>query len=373
MGADRTAVLGPEHPGALAAEQRCRAIAVDDGEHRTVLTSRGDRPSTGQQRHLDTAGHPGRQARFHGCACVIGVHMHRVRAGAPGGDGHRIPQRVQLCTQRVDGLGRRTGQQIHHLEPRRCRIGVRRLGHGGGSVGVTSGSGPRQDGGHRVQQYQQPPTTGVHHPRLGQHVELTGGAIQRDARRSGGGGNHIGDLRRGMCLGGFRRCALFCGFRRGGQHRDDGSRYRLPHRLDDQRLGATQRHREGRSVDLGETTLGRDIGETTQDLRQDHPRVPASAPQRAVGEQARQAHQVQVVAALGACDRGSHGEQHVGAGIGVGHREDIEAVDLVGMGDQVRDGGVGPTPQRRCVDPRSRHLHLPNNTPNRAGQNSHRR
>ena len=45
---------------------------------------------------------------------------------------------------------------------------------------------------------------------------------------------------------------------------------------------------------------------------------------------------------IGLRPRRTHGEQHVRAGVGIGDREHVEAVDLVGVGDQVTDGGVRP-------------------------------
>ena len=45
-------------------------------------------------------------------------------------------------------------------------------------------------------------------------------------------------------------------------------------------------------------------------------------------------------------------------GVGVGDRENVESVDLVGVGDQVADGSVRPVPEGGGIEPSSRHAHL---------------
>ena len=194
---------------------------------------------------------------------------------------------------------------------------------------------------------------------------MAGGAFQgRDGRRRGRrhDGGDIGGVG-GAPLGGIGRRA---------ENRDDGPGYRLPHRGDHQRLGAPQRRGELRWADVGQLPFRGDVGQAAQDLGQDHPGVAAGAAQRAVGQAAGHRDQVEAVAPLQRRDRRAHGEQHVGAGVGVGDREDIETVDLVGVGDEVPDGGMGPTSHRGCVEPCSRHLHLLKRRTSRAGHNSHR-
>src|SRR6185312_3507121 len=45
----------------------------------------------------------------------------------------------------------------------------------------------------------------------------------------------------------------------------------------------------------------------------------------------------------------AHREEHVGTGISVCDGEHVQPVDLVGVRNQVADGGVGPFTQARCV------------------------
>ena len=105
--------------------------------------------------------------------------------------------------------------------------------------------------------------------------------------------------------------------------------------------------------------LGGDVGQAAQDLRQDHPGVAARALQRAVGQG--RGHVCHVTAPCGrVCLRPcrAHREQHVDSGVGVGDGEDVQPVDLVGVGDQVIDRGVGPIPQGWGIQPPTRLGHL---------------
>ena len=141
--------------------------------------------------------------------------------------------------------------------------------------------------------------------------------------------------------------------------------------------------REDRAVDVAELAaplcggLGGDVGQAAQNLRQDHPGVAAGAVQRAVRQG--RGHPSHVTSALVLLASASalvllasasasrrvrlrpgraHGEEHVGAGVGVGDREDVQPVDLVGVGDQVTHRGVSPVQQGCRIQPPTRLRHL---------------
>ena len=138
-----------------------------------------------------------------------------------------------------------------------------------------------------------------------------------------------------------------------------------PIERDDQADRVPQRGAEKGAVDVGQHPApvggrrGGDVGEAAQNLRQDDARVAPRALQRAAGQRGGDLdHVVDAGQRVGLRPRRTHGEQHVCAGVGVGDREHVEAVDLVGVGDEVADGGVGPVPQGGGVEPPSRHAHL---------------
>ena len=95
---------------------------------------------------------------------------------------------------------------------------------------------------------------------------------------------------------------------------------------------------------------GGDVGDAPQNLRQDHPGVAPGTVEGTRRQCAGDSGDV-TFAGFGTClgQRRSHGEQHVGAGVGIGDREDVEAVDLVDMGDQVAHRGVRPITQRSRI------------------------
>ena len=121
-------------------------------------------------------------------------------------------------------------------------------------------------------------------------------------------------------------------------------------------------------VDIGQSGIGQtgigcrlrgDLGQCAQNLRQDHPGVAPRAVQTAL-RQCR-GHGRDVAGRDGRAGLGqrrTHGEQHVGAGVGVCHRENVEPVDLVGVAEQVTHCGMGPVMQGRCIQPAVRHRHL---------------
>ena len=77
--------IGPQDVGAFAGEQLGRAVAVDDGQHRTFAAPAARRVRArgpGERGDLDPARGAERQGRLDGAAGVVGVHVHRI-ATAP--------------------------------------------------------------------------------------------------------------------------------------------------------------------------------------------------------------------------------------------------------------------------------------------------
>ena len=66
-------------------------------------------------------------------------------------------------------------------------------------------------------------------------------------------------------------------------------------------------------------------------------------------------HVAAVAVRVGLRPRRTHREQHVRPGVGICHREYVEPIDLVGVGNEVADGGVCPVPQGGGIEPPSRH------------------
>ena len=122
----------------------------------------------------------------------------------------------------------------------------------------------------RIEEDEQPAAAGVHHARGGQHLELGRGSLQGGGRRPARFGDHLGQHR--------ARSRRDLG--RGGdllQHRHDGARDELAHRGHREADGVPERRRQQCPVDVGQSPapvrgrLGAHVGQTAQDLRQDHP------------------------------------------------------------------------------------------------------
>jgi hypothetical protein len=131
-----------------------------------------------------------------------------------------------------------------------------------------------------------------------------------------------------------------------------------------------QGRRENATVDVGQRFAavrggGRDdIGQAAKDLRQDDSGVATRAVQRAGGQRGSDLCDVVAVGfGVGLGPRRTHREQHVCPGIGVGNREHVKPIDLVGVRNEIADGGVCPVPQGGGVEPPSRHRNLPPDMP----------
>ncbi len=130
----------------------------------------------------------------------------------------------------------------------------------------------------------------------------------------------------------------------------------------DRRVGRLADHRQDRALDrLGDRAIrspcalpqgvgevqavepplaGEILRDATQDLAGDDARVAAGTHQRAVAQRRRDPLGGRVGRALALLESRPDRREHVAAGVSVGDREDVQAVDLVDVGLEVRDGGA---------------------------------
>lgn len=334
IGAQHTSPLGLKKPGCPG--------SVDDGQHsaQPIPAPRGD-PAGGQRRDPDPTQRAERQPGLDRRAGIIGVDMDGVPAGG-GAQCHRITQTRQLPAQPNSTRRIEAGYQVHHLELGRRRSGFvrarpmtghRLTGHrpaGPVSAALWGVSGNRA--GEGVEQDQQPAAAGINHAGLSQYRKLVRSSLKR------GRGGLTGDVER---LG---QTALLIGpdFDRRGrglQYGDHRAGYQFStHRRDHQSDRLPQRRAQQGGVHLGKISIGdgrsRGIGQGLQDLRQDDPGVTPGTVKSAPGHGCGEGGDVGIGRRrLGGGQCGAHGEQHVRAGIAVGHREDVQQVDLIGVSE----------------------------------------
>ena len=99
---------------------------------------------------------------------------------------------------------------------------------------------------------------------------------------------------------------------------------------------------------------GDPVRDRAEHLAQDHPAVAAGAEQRAAGEGRERGREVDRGVARGRLAErvagGRDGEEHVGAGVSVGHRVDVERVDLLAGGVEGVGGDVDEAADHRETD-----------------------
>ncbi len=290
-----------------------------------------------------------------GGARVVDVHVDAPEPVAAA-DHQRVAETGEGAAQ--GGQGPVGGvQQVDHLER-----GV--AGAGRPDVALAVVGGPERAGrrqwpaqrdrphrlvaGHRVgeraEDGDQAPAAGVHHARLGEHVELVGGLQQRAPGGLVGG---VGDRRepaghRGGLPGG------------GGRHREE----RPLDRLGDGLVGGFGGAQQGGAQLVGTAARGgQGLGGAAQPLGQDDAGVAAGADQRAPGHRADGMAEVRAVAVLrfgeAALDGGGgglDGQVEVGAGVAVRYGVDVECVDLLAGLAERAQGQPAPGPHGRGVE-----------------------
>ena len=156
-------------------------------------------------------------------------------------------------------------------------------------------------------------------PGIAEHRQEVGGAGDGGARRVRGPFEHVAE----GCLA--ARGRLLDGLGREPHHGEDRPLDRAEHRLVGGVGGAPQ---AGDHVGSRDRLERRErVGEAAEDLREDHARVPAGAHQRTVPDRLADLLHVGAVGGQLVDDRFER-ERHVGAGVAVGHRVDVEAVQL---------------------------------------------
>ena len=138
---------------------------------------------------------------------------------------------------------------------------------------------------------------------------------------------------------GFHRVVAFRGLDRGGRgladHGQDRSLDGLAHRAI---RGLGPERQCVREIEPAEPPLaGEALGKPAQDLAGDDAGVAARSHQRAVADRGGHAlHRHLAAGPLGLLQRGPRRRDHVRAGVSVRDREDVQRVDLVGVGLEVR-------------------------------------
>ncbi len=173
----------------------------------------------------------------------------------------------------------------------------------------------------RIEQEQVPRAAGVDHAGPGQDRQHLGGAGQGVGRLDAGTLDHAHQAR-----------AVGRPDRGGGRHRQDGALDRAHHRTSGEVGGMGDGPDERVGVDAVGPRACHALAHTPQKLRQDHAGVPPRSHQRTVADGL--AHLGQAGPGLDTvqlADHGFEGQRHVGAGVPVGHRVDVEAVDVTLM------------------------------------------
>ncbi len=232
----------------------------------------------------------------------------------------------------------RQGEQVHHLPHLRGR--APELGAEVGNAGAHRCRRAGERLHESVEHGHQPAPTRVDHPGGRQRRQLVGRVRQRLGRLLGGQHGDVGDARPAFLP---RRERLQ---RRGhgvqdAQHR---ARDRARHRLRGGRVGGAQRADQRRAVE--HRVLGRRRRHAPQHLREDGSGVAPRGPDRRGGRGGQYRARPRAVERVEAVPRGGHGVQEVRAGVGVGHRIDVDVVDLGPQRAQIAYADVDPPPHR---------------------------
>ena len=255
----------------------------------------------------------------------------------PADDHEGVPQAAEHLLEAVDGGCGGVPEQELHLVGEVLAPGLAGADHGRGvprHEQLRRREGTRRRSGHdllqRLEQHAQPAPAGVDHPggpELRQQVRRAG---QRARRRGAGLADHRGEVdrserRRGLgALAGHREQGALDGDGDGGVAELGGP-------------GQGALHPGGRAGLRG----GQHLRQPAQQLRQDGTGVPPGPHQRAVRHRGHRGSHVRRRSADRLLDR-LHGEQQVGAGVAVGHRVDVEVVDLAARRGQGLTTGDAP-------------------------------
>ena len=223
------------------------------------------------------------------------------------------------------------------------RSATRRGHRDGGDTERVVPRDPAPPGEHRlgrVEDDAQPAPAGVDHAGLAQLPELLGGVQERLSRGRGGGREDVASPR--PRLGGTPYGGV-------GGGAGDGQDRALDRRTDSGVAGLGGLG-HGLCHHGGVVLLGGGAGDPecdgAQDLAEDDAAVAAGAEQCPSAERGQRGSQVELLG-RGLVDRvagSAHREVHVGAGVAVGHRVDVEGVDLLARVGEGVDGDVHEAP-----------------------------
>ncbi len=206
-----------------------------------------------------------------------------------------------------------------------ARLGRQRRGRGHGSYGRCRAVELQLALGiahHAFHDVDQPLAAGVDHTRLAQNGQQVGRALQRLLAALQDALQHEAQV-----------VALARGVGRLGRALADDGQDRALDRAHDPLIGRVGRALEsGGQVDGAERLLtGQLGGQAAPDLTEDDARIAARAHQRPLRHLSGEAADVGLLAVLHAGIGRAHGQQHVGAGVAVGHGEHVQRVHVVAV------------------------------------------
>ncbi len=263
-------------------------------------------------------------------AHVVDVHVDVPQAAAADHD-ERVAERGQRLLQ-VGDPGVLGVEEVHHLVRR--AVGGQVVGRErhrdvpGAQDGARRDGTASGEGGLRgVEDHAEAAAAGVDHAGVVQGLELVGRALERRAGGGGTGGDHVTEAVLQVPGG------LEAGVAGGAGDGEDGALDRLADRGVAGVGGLLHRLGEDLGGAVGPRRAAEPAGDRTQHLRQDHAGVAAGTEQGSAREGGQRRGELGLGAPAGrllqrVTGRGD-GEEHVGAGVPVGHRVDVERVDLL--------------------------------------------
>jgi len=191
-----------------------------------------------------------------------------------------------------------------------------------------------------LQEVDEPLPAGVDHVAASQHLELARRLGERRARGHQAAVHHLGEVVLVRASAELVRPRL--------EHREDGAFARVLQGGVRRLHAAPGRVGELRAVDLPAATHGR--REAVQELREDRPRVAVRAVERAVGGHARRGADSLGRGAAEPRGRRLERGRQIGAGVGVAHREHVDAVQNLLLAHDGEGAGAHDTGEHGAVE-----------------------
>jgi hypothetical protein len=314
-----------------------------DGDDRARAGSGSVREDRGERGDRDPVGPAGLDAGLDGGADVrdVDVHVVLTATGGVDADDHEAVAEggepfVQTGDRALVGVGEEeldlaAGAGRRLVREVLARVPVAVLATGEGRPGrFHAGHGGHQ----RVQDEAEAGAAGVHHSGVAEDGELLRRRLEGGPGTVGGRADDVGEVGSPLVDGGDggRRAGTGHGEERpflGVGHRGVGGVGRLLE-------GGGERRTVGRGL------AGQMVGEAAEELGEDRARVAPGSEDGAAGEHRPGRLGGARALAVERGDSGLGGEQEVGAGVAVGHGEDVEIVETApGLG---QDSDHGPVP-----------------------------